>query len=143
MPSEDAFILPDPAQNTASDKPDDLTKIASFLLDIEAIKSEYLDDALQNIKDLSWDILLHLYTASGIKKEITIPSLATAFSTSQKVVTRYVNFLSDLGMVDKPETSSSTNNNPLILSDQAHDVLTEALQKCSVTLNESDVLHTA
>tara|TARA_R110000824_G_scaffold177839_4_gene357367 strand:+ start:1408 stop:1869 length:462 start_codon:yes stop_codon:yes gene_type:complete len=79
----------------------DPARTAAFLLKSRAVRLEHLRESKPEIDDISWHILLDLMVSKNVEKPVSSHDLAITHNVAMSTMTRYVEYLSGIGLIDK------------------------------------------
>lgn len=76
-------------------------RTAAFLLKGRAARLEYFRESHSDIDDISWHILLDLMVSQSTEKPVTAHDLAITHNVATSTMSRYVEYLIGVGMIDR------------------------------------------
>ncbi len=78
----------------------DSVTTATLMLKSRAARLEHFQDRQLEIDDISWYILLDLMVSMTTEKPVAMHDLATTYNLAINTVSRYVRYLSRIGLID-------------------------------------------
>jgi DNA-binding MarR family transcriptional regulator len=79
----------------------DPARTAALLLKSRAARVEQSRDGKLDLDDISWHVLLDLMVSNSEKKSVTAQDLATSLDVVESTMLRYVEYLTDAGLIAK------------------------------------------
>ena len=104
---------------------------AAFLLTSRAIRSEQFRDVIPDIDDIFWHILLDLTVATSSGKAVTVHDLAETHNVAMSTMSRYVDYLIRVRLIDENVVASDGEAASLKLSASGNALTNKTLMKIS------------
>ena len=105
------------------------SRTAAFLLKSRAIRSEQFRETLSYIDDISWHILLELMVSMNTGNPVTAHDLAVTHTVAPSIMTRYVEYLIRVGLIDKEFDARDEERVVLKLTASGDALTSKALRK--------------
>ncbi len=107
---------------------------AALLLKSRAVRLEHFQDRQPEIDDIGWHILLDLMVSTNMEKPVAMHDLATTHNLAMNTVSRYVRYLSRIGLIDKDIEAEAEQKAPLKLTASGDVLIRAALHDISQEL---------
>lgn len=107
-------------QNPGGDlirSPAEVAKTAELLLSIRQARNAGLADKLGDVDEASWNILLDIYLSNSLGRPVVTSDLSMVFAVPKTTITRYVEYLCELGLICKERDKSNRVRILLSLTD--------------------------
>ncbi len=102
---------------------------AAILLKSRAVRLEQFRVGEPDIDDISWHILLDLMVSMNTGEPVTVHDLAITHDLAMNTTSRYVEYLSGIGLVDKNIDAETGELGPLKLTASGNALASDALKK--------------
>tara|TARA_R110000765_G_scaffold241317_2_gene343827 strand:+ start:235 stop:702 length:468 start_codon:yes stop_codon:yes gene_type:complete len=91
------------ASNILLNKKHDIDPVttAALLLKSRTVRLEHFRDRQPDIDDISWHILLDLMISMDSEEPVSVHDLAITHNLATNTMTRYVKYLSSIGLIDQ------------------------------------------
>lgn len=90
---------------------------AELLLSIRQARNAGLADILGDVDETSWNILLDIYLSNSLDRPVVTADLSMIFAVPKTTVTRYIEYLCELGLICKDRDQSNRVRILLSLTD--------------------------
>ncbi|MEM8918872.1 MAG: winged helix DNA-binding protein [Pseudomonadota bacterium] len=90
---------------------------AELLLSIRQARNSELENKLGDVDEASWNILLDIYLSNRLGRPVVTADLSMVFAVPKTTITRYVEYLCELGLIRKERDKSNRVRILLSLTD--------------------------
>lgn len=107
----------DQSKTTSNATPAEIAQTAELLLSIRQLRNAGLADILGDVDETSWNILLDIYLSNSLGRPVVTADLSMIYAVPKTTITRYVEYLCELGLVKKERDRSNRVRILLSLTD--------------------------
>ncbi|SIN98203.1 Winged helix DNA-binding domain-containing protein [Parasphingorhabdus marina DSM 22363] len=119
--------------------PAEVAETAELLLSIRRIRNAALADILGDVDETSWNILLDIYLSDCLDRPVVTADLSMIYAVPKTTITRYVEYLRELGLVRKERDPANRVRILLSLTDAGQKRIDTALQRIADAISRQAV----
>ncbi|WP_074206158.1 MarR family winged helix-turn-helix transcriptional regulator [Parasphingorhabdus marina] len=113
--------------------------IAALLLKIWSIRANDFKYFAEDFGEVPWNIMLDLTCSAHHGKTVVASDLAITYDVPKTTMNRYVDYLHNIGLVEKKRDADNRVRVLLSLTDEANDMMTQTLSKIAAEMGKAPV----